>query len=125
MTQKEFKQRVNVTVSETEYKAIETVYMASDLEKDAFCAMWCKMNASRVKAAKEASKRATNIEKAFDLVRVDDSWDPSWIGVNDLGDQAGDDMLQLQILNYDHVIKQLRQGHYITATIKFLQRLKG
>lgn len=52
MTRQEFLNRTLVNVSEKEYAAIETVYMASDLEKDEFCKMWCKMNASRVKAAK-------------------------------------------------------------------------
>lgn len=54
MLQKEFEDRTGVKVSLEEYSAIETVYMASDLDKDEFCKMWCKMNASRIKAAKKA-----------------------------------------------------------------------
>lgn len=53
MTQKEFTQRVEVSVSSTEYAAIETVYMNSDLDKDEFCKLWIKMNYKRVGKAKE------------------------------------------------------------------------
>ena len=52
MTQQEFTQRVKVEVSDIEYNAIEMVYMHSDVDKDEFCKMWCKMNANRVKNAK-------------------------------------------------------------------------
>lgn len=54
MLQKEFEDRTGVKVSLEEYSAIETVYMASDLDKDEFCRMWCKMNTSRIKVAKKA-----------------------------------------------------------------------
>lgn len=63
MTRNEFIQRTQVEVSEKEYAAIEVVYMASDLDKDEFCKMWRKMNATRVQNAKvermiENSRRA-------------------------------------------------------------------
>jgi hypothetical protein len=48
MTKQEFENRTNVQVSFDEYEHIEVVYMASDLDKDEFCKMWCKMNKSRV-----------------------------------------------------------------------------
>lgn len=54
MLQKEFEERTGVNVSLDEYSAIETVYMASDLDKDEFCHVWCRMNSSRIKAAKKA-----------------------------------------------------------------------
>lgn len=54
MLQSEFKERTGVDVTFEEYQAIEKVYMESDLNKDDFCRMWCKMNASRIKAAKKA-----------------------------------------------------------------------
>lgn len=63
MTKQEFTDRTLVDVSESEYEAIETVYMNSDLEKNDFCRLWCKMNASRVKAAKEAIKEQKRIAK--------------------------------------------------------------
>ena len=53
MTQQEFTQRVEVSVSSTEYAAIEIVYMNSDLDKDEFCKLWVKMNYKRVGKAKE------------------------------------------------------------------------
>ena len=60
MLQREFEERTGVSVTTDEYLAIETVYMASDLDKDEFCKMWCKMNSSRIKAAKKvlAEKKA-------------------------------------------------------------------
>lgn len=61
----EFTNRVKVQVSAEEFEAINTVYMASDLNKDEFCAMWRKMNASRVKAAKEAERLQKEAEARF------------------------------------------------------------
>lgn len=52
MTQQEFTQRVNVEVSNSEFEAINEVYMNSDLDKDEFCKMWVKMNKTRVQNAK-------------------------------------------------------------------------
>lgn len=63
MNKQEFESRTLVEVSESEYEAIETVYMNSDLNKDDFCKLWCKMNASRVKAVKEAIKEQKRIAK--------------------------------------------------------------
>lgn len=57
MTKQEFTQRVGMQVSAEEYSAIEQVYMASDVEKDEFCKLWVRMNAQRVKAAKELAKQ--------------------------------------------------------------------
>lgn len=56
MLQSEFKERTGVDVTLDEYRAIEVVYINSDLDKDEFCKMWCKMNASRVVKAKIDSK---------------------------------------------------------------------
>ena len=57
MTKQEFTARVNVNVNDSEYEHIEAVYVASDLDKDAFCKLWVKKNESRVKAAKEEKVR--------------------------------------------------------------------
>ena len=57
MTQVEFTNRTQVEVSAKEYAAIEEVYMNSDLDKDAFCKMWVKMNKSRVEAARRQDLR--------------------------------------------------------------------
>ena len=66
MTQVEFTNRTQVEVSAKEYAAIEEVYMNSDLDKDAFCKMWVKMNKSRVEAAKEARLEAEIVTPAFE-----------------------------------------------------------
>lgn len=63
MLQSEFKDRTGVDVSFEEYQAIENVYMESDLNKDDFCKMWCKMNASRIRAAKKAQAEKEAKEK--------------------------------------------------------------
>ena len=69
MTRIEFEDRTLVTnVSEHEFEAIHAVYMASDLDKDEFCKMWCKMNASRVARAKEQAKKAQEIAQLKDQV---------------------------------------------------------
>ena len=64
MTKQEFTQRVKVEVSDIEYNAIEMVYMHSDVDKDEFCKMWCKMNPNRVKEAK-VEKRIKARNEAF------------------------------------------------------------
>ena len=51
MLHSEFIQRTGVEVSNYEFDAINEVYMNSDLDKDEFCKMWCKMNKSRVQNA--------------------------------------------------------------------------
>lgn len=61
MTQIEFEQRVGMSVNATEYASIENVYMASDLDKDAFCNLWKKMNFKRVARAKE--EQATKLKE--------------------------------------------------------------
>lgn len=58
MTQQEFFNRTGVEVSNNEFEAINEVYNNSDLDKDEFCKMWCKMNKSRVIAAKVDRKEA-------------------------------------------------------------------
>lgn len=67
----EFQNRVNVNVTPDEYEHIDAVYMASDMEKDEFCAMWRKMNASRVRAAKEYAHRRAKLEKIIDRIMFD------------------------------------------------------
>lgn len=70
MTQKEFESRA-IEVSAKEFEAINEVYMNSEVDKDEFCKIWCKMNQKRVKAYKEAKKNAEieaeNKHKVADL----------------------------------------------------------
>ena len=63
MIQSEFETRVGMRVTPEEYSHIEVVYMNSDLCKDEFCALWVKMNQSRVKEAKEQAKTREKQEK--------------------------------------------------------------
>lgn len=68
MTQQEFTERVKVEVSPEEYEAINTVYNNSSLDKDEFCAIWRKMNRTRVQAAaKMREERMTRQQNAATL----------------------------------------------------------
>lgn len=63
MTQIEFTTRTNVEVSASEFDAINEVYMNCDLDKDEFCKMWRKMNATRVAKALAEQKAKEQAEK--------------------------------------------------------------
>lgn len=63
MTTREFVERTQVNVSVDEFASIHDVYMHSDLDKDEFCKMWCKMNQSRVKKAILAKKEAERFDE--------------------------------------------------------------
>ena len=63
MLQSEFFERTGVQVSVDEYAAIEVCYYNFPGDKDEFCAAWCKMNAKRVKAAKDERKVAERMKK--------------------------------------------------------------
>lgn len=52
MTQQEFFNRTGVEVSNDEFWAINEVYNNSEVGKDEFCKLWCKMNPVRVQNAK-------------------------------------------------------------------------
>lgn len=52
MTQQEFETLTQVNVASSEFDAINRVYMDSDVDKETFCKFWCKINKSRVLAAK-------------------------------------------------------------------------
>lgn len=52
MTQNEFTQFTGVQVSNDEFWAINEVYNNSEVTKEEFCQMWCKLNPTRVKNAK-------------------------------------------------------------------------
>ena len=70
MTQIEFFNRTGVEVSPKEFQSIHEVYCDSDLDKDSFCKMWVKMNASRVAKAKADAQA-----KAQELAQHDFIWD--------------------------------------------------
>lgn len=66
MTTQEFTTRTGVTVTPKEFDAIHEVYANSEIDKDEFCKMWCKMNPARVAAAKaeKAQQEERNARKA-------------------------------------------------------------
>lgn len=74
MTIQEFQSRTQVSVDVSEFESITTVYMQSDVDKDTFCKMWRKMNATRVMAAKEQSKKQQTIDKVFSMVMTNPEW---------------------------------------------------
>lgn len=74
MTIQEFQSRTQVSVDVFEFESITTVYMQSDVDKDTFCKMWCKMNATRVMAAKEQAKKQQTIDKVFSMVMTNPEW---------------------------------------------------
>lgn len=63
MTQQEFEQRVGMAVDAAEFEAINTVYMASDVDKDEFCMYWKKMNLTRIQLAKRDAKAVQERQK--------------------------------------------------------------
>ena len=58
MTKQEFFKITKVEVSNDEFWAINEVYNNSEVDKNEFCKLWCKMNPSRVQEAKIAEKEA-------------------------------------------------------------------
>ena len=74
MTIQEFQSRTQVSVDVSEFESITTVYMQSDVDKDTFCKMWHKMNATRVMAAKGQAKKQQTIDKLFSMVMTNPEW---------------------------------------------------
>lgn len=75
MTQQEFYALTGVQVDENEFWAIHEVYCNSDYDKYEFCAMWRKMNRSRVEAAKQEAKAKAQHEADIDTAwRLLESW---------------------------------------------------
>ena len=74
MTIQEFQSRTQVSVDVSEFESITTVYMQSDVDKDTYCKMWCKVNATRVMAAKEQAKKQQTIDKVFSMVMTNPEW---------------------------------------------------
>ena len=75
MLQAEFERRVKMSVTPEEYWHINEVYNNSDLDKDAFCKLWVKMNKSRVEKAVEEAKREAKDRKLreglYDIINKD------------------------------------------------------
>ena len=74
MTIQEFQSRIQVSVDVSEFESFTTVNMQSDVDKDTFCKMWRKMNATRVMAAKGQAKKQQTIDKVFSMVMTNPEW---------------------------------------------------
>ena len=74
MTIQEFQSRTQVSVDVSEFESITMVNMQSDVDKDTFCKMWRKMNATRVMAAKGKAKKQQTIDKVFSMVMTNPEW---------------------------------------------------
>ncbi len=61
MLQSEFEERVKMHVTCEEYLHINEVYNNSEVDKDEFCAMWVRMNRTRVKRAIANRKKAAEL----------------------------------------------------------------
>ena len=71
MTIQEFYNRTGVEVSADEFWNIHEVYVKSELDKDEFCKMWCRMNARRVKRWADERKRREMLERRLErLTRI-------------------------------------------------------
>lgn len=68
MTQREFEERVKMTISSEEFDAVNLVYMNSDVDKDEFCKMWVKMNSNRIQTYKENEKERKEKEMLLDNI---------------------------------------------------------
>lgn len=65
----EFTERTGITPEYEEWQAITTMYMLADVDKDEFCKLWCKMNAQRVKTAKEQKAKEEKQYKAVNYLQ--------------------------------------------------------
>lgn len=68
MTNQEFYNRTGVEVGADEFWTIHEVYVNSELDKDEFCKMWCRMNARRVKRWADERKHREMLEKRLDTL---------------------------------------------------------
>lgn len=98
MTQQEFTQRTKVEVSNDEFWAINEVYNNSEIDKDEFCKMWCKMNKSRVKNAK-VERMIQQKEAAYkNALR---NWFDKWAGTQKYYDNYHTPIAYTKISNYE------------------------
>ena len=111
MTQQEFLNRTGVEVSNSEFWAINEVYNNSDLDKDEFCKMWCKMNPSRVKDAKVERMMKARDESYRAALR---KWFDKWNGTQKFYD------------NYHTLIAYTRMTVYEVQAMSYADiRLEG
>lgn len=64
----EFTERTGITPEHEEWQAITTMYLLADVDKNEFCKLWCKMNAQRVKSAKEQKAKEKQEVAAIEYI---------------------------------------------------------
>ena len=62
MTQKEFEERTGLKLTADNYIEVETCYMNTDLDKDAFCKLWMKNPA----ALKEIEQKTVLVRELYE-----------------------------------------------------------
>ena len=62
MTQKEFEERTGLKLTADNYTEVETCYMNTDLDKDAFCKLWMKNPA----ALKEIEQKTVLVRELYE-----------------------------------------------------------
>lgn len=62
MTQKEFEERTELKLTADNYTEVETCYMNTDLDKDAFCKLWMKNPA----ALKEIEQKTVLVRELYE-----------------------------------------------------------
>lgn len=67
MTPLEFAQRTAIMPSAKEFRIITCMYLTSEVDKDEFCKLWCKMHPQRVRFAKEQKRlELEQFKKVYD-----------------------------------------------------------
>lgn len=64
----EFIERTGIAPEHEEWQAITTMYLLASVDKDEFCKLWCKMNAQRVKTAKEQKAKEKQEVAAIEYI---------------------------------------------------------
>ena len=107
MTKQEFFERTGVEVSDNEFWALHETYCFSELDKDEFCKMWCKMNARRVKNAK-AERMIQQREQSYRLL-VRCSLPAERMYIDDIGFETVDAIPLHPTLNKTNEMTQLHK----------------
>ena len=69
MTQKEFEERTGLKLTADNYIEVETCYMNTDLDKDAFCKLWMK-NPAALKEIEQKTVLVVNFTKNANVLQT-------------------------------------------------------
>ena len=76
MTQKEFEERTELKLTADNYTEVETCYMNTDLDKDAFCKLWMKNPA----ALKEIEQKTVVVRELPQFRNIIDNYFYKFLG---------------------------------------------